>query len=347
MACFHPREIVVNKPKLVYSWTKMSDGTLKRSSKPFAAAGKYTISVPCGKCPACLALAQSQWSFRIEREALYGNYASVLFVTFTYDNEHLPSDFGLHKSEMQKYFHDLRQNIDRTYGIDKDFPYHLRYYVCGEYGSRRGRPHFHCILYLKRSIDWKLIQSSWSKGIVDIREFTPARAGYVAKYSVKQLELDYEGRPRPFHMQSRGLGKCWLDSCSITIEGLNYNGYFANLSGRKVKLPRYYLDKLIPKEYKVRKDALGNVHRTSVLFGSSNPHHFVNSLRFSAYSEQRFLENERTSVALSGSTFSSFWLSQRQNADFLEQQLLKLQKKSSYYVKTDYELRFSESSICG
>ena len=216
MPCFHPREICVNKPKLVYSWTKMSDGSIKRSKKPLGACAKYYISVPCGHCPACLALQQSQWSFRIEQEALFGGHSSSLFVTFTYDNEHLPSDYGLHKEEMQKYLHDLRQNIDRNYPVaDGEPKYLVRYYICGEYGSKRGRPHFHAILFFSRPIDWRYIQSSWNKGIVDIREFSSARAGYVAKYSVKQLELDYEGRPRPFHMQSQGLGKC-LGSPSAT-----------------------------------------------------------------------------------------------------------------------------------
>lgn len=338
MSCFHPREIVVNKRKFTYQWTEDSaTGKLLRSKRPLGVLDKYVIQVPCGKCPACLALQQSQWSFRIEQEALYGGHSSCLFITYTYDNEHLPSDFGLHKEEMQKYLHDLRQNIDRYYSEDERPK--VRYYICGEYGSKRGRPHFHGILFFSRPINWLLIQKSWNKGIVDIRPFSSARAGYVAKYSVKQLELDYEGRPKPFHMQSQGLGKCFLDSHSI--KSLRFTGYFTNASGRKVKLPRYYLDKLMPERYITRVDRLGNVHREinpSGTFSFSRQY-------FQAYGEFRFYERariERTMLNLSEVAYNQL---KSEESIKLEHELKKLNLKSSYYVKTAYELRYCPTAV--
>lgn len=120
MSCFHP----VSVP-----YYKFENGDKM----------KHYALVPCGKCLACLAEMQSQWSFRIEQEVVYGGHATSLFVTFTYDNEHLPDDFSVHKEEVQRYLHDLRQLIDRRY-CKEDRP-RLKYYFCAEYGSKRGRPH--------------------------------------------------------------------------------------------------------------------------------------------------------------------------------------------------------------
>lgn len=333
MPCFHPRDLVIKKPKIIYEWIQLPDGRVKRGI-PVSAAQSYTIKVPCGKCPACLAMAQSQWSFRIEQEALYGGHASTLFVTYTYDNDHLPKDFGLHKEEMQKYLHDLRQSIDRRYsdGTNKEIVPKVRYYICAEYGSRRGRPHFHAMLFFSHPIDWNLIKSAWPKGIVDIRPFTPNRAGYVAKYSVKQLELDYEGRPRPFHMQSQGLGKCFLDGRSFS--SLNYNTYFSNKSGHKVKLPRYYLDKLgtSRKVYKIKllDDTYKNITFTTHSLGYDKTNGKA-YLAFNAKFHQDLFLNHWSE--------SRYYRESIQRSQSLELNLINLQKKSYYYAKSASESR--------
>ncbi len=335
MPCFHPRDLVITKPKIVYEWVMSPSGRMQRTKKVIGIDRKYTIQVPCGKCLACLAQMQSQWSFRIEQEALYGGHAQTLFVTYTYDNEHLPEDFGLHKEEMQKYLHDLRQSIYRRYfdGTNKESLPFVRYYICGEYGSKRGRPHFHAMLFLSKSIDWNLIKAAWPKGIVDIRPFSPARAGYVAKYSVKQLELDYEGRPRPFHMQSQGLGKCFLER-KRSFEALGFSPYVYNHSGHLVKLPRYYLDKLgtTRNTYKlVDKD--GNV------FHKSFTHHSFEYMYSQELSRFRYLAKESTEVALSGKDLFAYYRQKMQETAALELNLINLNKKSYYYVKTASELR--------
>lgn len=296
MPCFHPLDIVINKSKLIYKWIEQPDGTLKRDKKPFAVAHKYTIQVPCGKCPACLALQQSQWSFRIEQEALYGGHASALFVTFTYDNEHLPNDLCVSKACVQRYLRNLRQNLKRRYydGTSMESVPKVVYYFCAEYGSLRGRPHYHAILFFSKSIDWRIIQDSWNKGIVDIREFSSARAGYVAKYSVKQMELDYGGRTRPFHLQSQGLGKCFLNGKSI--KDLSNSMYFSNLSGFKVKLPRYYLDKLGSTRVFYSKAHLS----PRGFIGKSETFHSFDYERLVETSRLRFLKNRASEISRHG-----------------------------------------------
>lgn len=330
MACFHPREILVDSPKgrYTYLWTMTPEGYAKKVKK-VGVALKYCVLVPCGKCLACLAQQQSQWSFRIEQEVLYGDHPFALFVTFTYDNEHLPEDLSVSKTEVQKYLHDLRQNLHRRYfdGADKETVPSVRYYFCAEYGSKRGRPHYHAILMFNKSVDWRIIQSSWSKGIVDIREFNSARAGYVAKYSVKQLDLDYEGRTRPFHLQSQGLGKTFING--KTLDSLKYNLYYRNLSGRKVKLPRYYIDKLgVTRKYTKVLHKDGSVTRKS-----ESIHSYAYDVTV-ATSQMRFEASYCNAIARSGLSQREYDLRLISEHETLEHNLIQRNKQSIYYVKS-------------
>lgn len=200
---------------------------------------KHYIEVPCGKCPACLSRAQQQWQFRIEQEVLDPAVVSALFVTLTYAPKYLPIDKCVNKEDVQKYLKRLRKNLERYIPSPR-----LRYYACGEYGELNFRPHYHLILTFTRSIDWKIIEQSWGKGIVDIAPFTPARAGYVAKYSLKQYGINYKGLRPPFRLCSKGLGKYFL--VGRNARSLGYSNRFGNISGRDTVLHRYYIDKLYP-----------------------------------------------------------------------------------------------------
>lgn len=233
MPCLAPVSIPVYKlePQFRVVNGKKSGGLMKV---------KHYIQVPCGKCPACLARQQAEWQFRIEQEVLDPRVCSALFVTLTYSPAFLPADKCVHKDDVQKYLKRLRVNLERSFGSEV----RTRYYACGEYGDLRHRPHYHLILTFDRSVPWQIVQRSWSRGIVDIAPFTPARAGYVAKYSLKQYGLNYFGLQPPFRLCSKGLGKYFLIGRRPSSFG--YDGRFRNLSGRLAPLSRYYRDKLFP-----------------------------------------------------------------------------------------------------
>ena len=94
------------------------------------------LDVPCGKCMACRMTRRKEWSLRMLHELKYHNDAS--FVTLTYDDNHVPDCQSLVKADLQKFFKRLRKLIA---------PRKIRYFACGEYGRRTGRPHYHAILY--------------------------------------------------------------------------------------------------------------------------------------------------------------------------------------------------------
>lgn len=114
------------------------------------------------------------------------------FITLTYNPENLPPDCGLIKSDFQKFMKRLR----KRYGEG------IRYYMCGEYGDRTNRPHYHAILFNHNFSDWVYLFDSpsgepiytsptlekiWGLGFVTIGTVTFQSAGYVARYCMKKI----------------------------------------------------------------------------------------------------------------------------------------------------------------
>lgn len=98
--------------------------------------------VPCGKCLLCRDKKAKEWSTRATCESATATYPPV-FVTLTYAPWSLPSD-GLQKDHLQKFIKRFRENWCRMYGNER---LDLRYFACGEYGSKYGRPHYHLLFW--------------------------------------------------------------------------------------------------------------------------------------------------------------------------------------------------------
>lgn len=206
---------------------------------------KRYFLVPCGKCIECLKVRQQQYSFRAEFEAQDPSNLTIVFCTFTYAPEFL-LDNELNKIDFQRYIRRLRKSLP---GV------RVRYLACGEYGELYGRKHYHAILYFNAFVDFKPISDAWTFGIVDILPFLPARAGYVAKYSVKQIgsEDDKLHKQMPFILVSNSLGFYFLDLHGDFCRK-NFVTRWFNLSGYPVALPRVFLERLFPPFDKVHQD---------------------------------------------------------------------------------------------
>ena len=127
--------------------------------------------------------------------------------------------------------------------------------MCGEYGGKTARPHYHQILFNLElgKINNEYLEDKWEKGMVHIGNVTPASiryvTGYVTKGLFEELPPDMEtglvdDRLREFSLMSKNLGSNFLTpqmkkhlrqqrKCYVVMEG-----------GRKQSLPRYYMDKL-------------------------------------------------------------------------------------------------------
>lgn len=130
----------------------------------------------CGQCMPCRISRRRIWTTRILMEMQ--NYAvdECLFVTLTYDDEHLPSSGSLQPRDLQLYLKRLRKSVA---------PKRVRYYAVGEYGERSRRPHYHIILFGVRAV--AAVRESWEEGYVHVGSVTEQSAGYVTGYVTNKL----------------------------------------------------------------------------------------------------------------------------------------------------------------
>lgn len=217
------------------------------------------IQIPCGCCRECLGDNSKQWAFRILKEA--AQYENNYFITFTYNDENLPSDRMLDTD----FFTDINKKL-KTYltrnGLKSDF----RFYGVGEYGSHTARPHYHCIYfnldledlhfeYIDKNhnlhFSSKLLSQVWQKGFVDIGSVDIGSACYVARYCDKKrrlnktekAELIEKGIVPEFSRMSRrpGIGASYFNEAyDRFIDGK----YYDIEKGKTFKFPLYYTKKL-------------------------------------------------------------------------------------------------------
>lgn len=207
------------------------------------------MPVPCGKCPPCKVRRVNEWVFRISWEE-ENRATSSHFITLTYDTQHVPlSENGfltLRKTDLQKFFKRLRKNT----GLDG-----IKYYACGEYGTRTNRPHYHAIVF--NCPDPEEYARAWSidgiqLGGVDVGTVTSDSIAYCLKYidkdSFRQKKYRHsrDDREREFPLMSKGLGRGYVENPSVRSyhkKDLSRN-YTTNKSGYRVPLSRYYRLKL-------------------------------------------------------------------------------------------------------
>lgn len=174
------------------------------------------IKLPCSYCVGCRLEYSRQWSVRCVHEA--SSHASNCFITLTYSNDYLPPNGSLVKSHMQGFFKRLRARFP-------DWP--MKYYHCGEYGDKLGRPHYHVLLFgfdfpdkvyrcSRRENDYyesDILHSLWPFGKCILGNLTYRSAGYVARYATKkQYGLKrWRGKRIPeYATMSNGIGRQWF-----------------------------------------------------------------------------------------------------------------------------------------
>jgi len=220
------------------------------------------LQVPCGKCIGCRLDRARAWSVRIVHEAKL--YRSNWFATFTYRDEDLPKSCSLEYPDFQAMMKRLRERVSGDEAGPKG-GHPLRFFVAGEYGSARLRPHFHAVLFNLRTGDEtrlqnesfrsSLLEEVWRKGTVDLRPVTPQRASYVSGYALKKVRsrgTHYEdvvdtstgellSRRKEFVEMSRrpGIGAWFYEKFAGDLFPVDY----AVVEGKRNKVPRYYWEK--------------------------------------------------------------------------------------------------------
>lgn len=253
MPCFRPLE-AVKLPGGV-SFDSRADGP--------------AIFLPCGKCPGCRLEHSRQWAVRCVHEARCHPVNCV--VTLTYDDDHLPKDGNLYYADFQRFMKRLR----------KWSPVKLGFFVCGEYGELKMRPHYHAALFGFDFLDKKLwlksdsgnsqyrsprLDKLWPLGRALVGEPSFESFAYIARYAMKKLDsnasrITPHGRvdlrtgellplvPEFIRMSNRlqgkgqpgGIGGRWISQFGDT-DVFPFDRVVMN--GHESKPPRYY-DKIL------------------------------------------------------------------------------------------------------
>lgn len=179
--------------------------------------------VDCGKCPSCLAKKTLHISQKVlgqtEQEKIY-----PFFVTLTYDEKHYPkkdTSTSLHVREIQLFLKRLRKRINDRFQI--------KYIAVSEFGKKRGRLHYHLLLFgfpnemhdliyfdnYATPYATEMIKQSWQKGFVKVVNSIDSNvSNYLTKYITKQNNVK---------LQSHYLGKEFLLSYRDYIRNNNTN----------------------------------------------------------------------------------------------------------------------------
>lgn len=214
------------------------------------------MQIPCGQCIGCRLERSRQWALRCVHEASL--YPHNCFITLTYSDEFLPADMSLNKRHFQLFMKKLR----------KRFGSGIRFFHCGEYGERFGRPHYHACIFNFDFPDkklWKIsngdlrlytsesLSELWGFGFCTIGDCTFESAAYVARYVLKKVTGDradehytyidegtgefFNRLPEYTTMSRRpGIGRRWFDKFVSDV----FPDDFIVSRGLKMKPPKYY-----------------------------------------------------------------------------------------------------------
>lgn len=100
------------------------------------------------------------------------------FITLTYADENEPPGRNLCRRDTQLWLKRFRKALAPT---------KVRFFLCGEYGPKNMRPHYHVSLFGVGQEAGALVQETWAKGFTSCFEFNRVTAQYVAGYVVKKL----------------------------------------------------------------------------------------------------------------------------------------------------------------
>jgi hypothetical protein len=225
------------------------------------------IEIPCGMCIGCRLRRAQDWTLRIMHEASI--WPENSFVTLTYGRNCLPADGSLDHRDFQLFMKRLRKWHGDT----------VRFYMCGEYGEKKHRPHYHACLFnvgfrsdrvphrRGESGFMSYLQPDltklWPHGEATVQNLVKENAGYCARYIMKKrlgVEADAayvtaDGviqRPEYAAMSLRpGIGAYWFKQFGRDV----YPHDFVIAGGSKFAPPKYY-DKLMRRNESVDVDGV-------------------------------------------------------------------------------------------
>lgn len=225
------------------------------------------LDLPCGQCIGCRLERSRQWAIRCIHEAQL--HEDNCFITLTFSPQELmkrENPWSLRKKDFQDFMKRLRKHLNGK---------RVRYFHCGEYGEKYGRPHYHALLFgidfddkvLHNVVNGHCLYRSptlerlWPFGYSSIGDVTFESAAYVARYIMKKVtgdeaetayaivdedtgEIIGTREPEYTTMSRRpGIAAHWFSKYKDDV----FPSDFVTVRGKKMRPPRYY-DKLLERE---------------------------------------------------------------------------------------------------
>lgn len=202
-------------------------------------------------------------------------YEENCFITLTYDDKHMPPNGSLDRAAFPLFIKKLRKRLNYSPQLRRQLKKNesdyrtVRYYHCGEYGDKYGRPHYHSCLFgfdFGDKTPWstrngipvfrsKILEELWPYGQSEVGSVTFESAAYVARYIEKKVlgntpEADdlrihrygiengeFLKEPEYATMSRRpGIGKPWLDRYGSDV----YPSDSVVVRGKLMKPPKFY-----------------------------------------------------------------------------------------------------------
>lgn len=222
--------------------------------------------LPCRWCVGCRLRRSAEWAVRAMCEAQCHEHS--VFITLTYSDEALEklgNPIGeLRHEDFAKFMKRLKSFVRRRQGSEA--AKQIRFYMCGEYGEKFGRPHFHAAIFGWRPRDRKFLKKTkggvlytasdleklWKFGFHSFGKFNFTTASYISRYIMKKRVGDvapdhYERlnefgeyvQVKPDYQQAsrgKGLGRPWLERYHRDV----YPKDYFHLSGKRVRPPKFF-----------------------------------------------------------------------------------------------------------
>lgn len=238
MTCYNPIHACYSKSEYAKSGKKHIHLVLNEDTKDkyllnerdYPHALYHYLYIPCGKCVGCRSDNAKMWSLRAQNELKMHKFNC--FITLTYNNESptFQKDPLCIASLRYKHFQNFMKRLRKRFPNDK-----ISYLVCGEYGPKDGRAHWHAILfgfdfpdkelvYVSKGYNHyssQILEECWSDydketksyfsiGFVDLADVDEDCCNYVSQYVLKKLPIeqdhiivDYTDDGEPIKLEGR------------------------------------------------------------------------------------------------------------------------------------------------
>lgn len=223
---------------------------------------KPNLELPCNKCQSCKLRRAKEWALRCWHESQM--HETSCFTTLTYRDADLPKNGDLDHRDFQLFMKRLRRRYPDI---------NLRFFMCGEYGGKTHRAHYHVVLFGYFPPDAKYhrnengnkyyksqeLDDLWQKGFTDTSHVTYHSAGYVARYALKKQLPDKALQDRYVYADEHGemkvrkfeyvrmslnpaIGKSWFTK--YKQQTLDHD-LVRDPNGNPCPVPSYYLSLLL------------------------------------------------------------------------------------------------------